>query len=481
MKKLIAKVFYYLLIMSLLLSCSKDDNDSNNVPPELVVQNFVWRGLNTYYLWKENIPNLSDDKASSYNTLNSFLAAQNKNPSDLFESLLNRPIDRFSFITNDYTYLENLFQGIEKDNGVNYRVFLKTGSQEVFGVVNYIVPNSDAASKDIKRGDIFYAIDGIALNNTNYRSLLSKDTYTMDFANYDNGNITPNSKSVTLTKKELTENSILIKKVIPLGDKKVGYLMYNSFVTNFEADLNQAFADFKNAGVTDLVLDVRYNPGGSVATATRLATMITGQFNNQVFGKYKYNKAIQEYYEANRPDYLVFNFNYKLDKELFSEAAVNTLKLSKVYVLTTDRSASASELIINGLKPYIEVIQIGDKTTGKNAGSFTVYDSPDFSKNKRNTSHKYAMQPLVVKVANKENFGEYESGLQPTVSIKEDRGNMGVLGEETEPLLAKALSMINPTVLARTRIQKPIKLFQPVSSSNEMKPYKEGMHIDGLK
>jgi carboxyl-terminal processing protease len=482
MKNRIKITIRIVLIYLLSISCSKDFNDQSNTPSDLVVQNFIWRGLNTYYLWKENVPDLSDNKQNTNTSLNSFLAAKGKNPEDLFYSLLYQygTIDRFSGIVDDYTYLENLFAGIEKDNGVNFNLFLKgENSDEIIGIVNYIVPNSDAATKELKRGDIFYAIDGVSLNRSNYIGLLSKDSYTIGLANYDNGKFTPNGKSLQLTSSELTENPVYLKKIITTGDKKVGYLVYNQFITNFEADLNQAFADFSAAGVTDLVLDLRYNPGGSVATATRLGSMITGQFGNEVFVKYKYNKSVQDFFEANDPSSLVDNFDYKLDKNFFNEAPVNSLKLSKIYVLTTKRSASASELIINGLKPFIEVVQIGDVTTGKNAGSFTVYDSPSFGKENRNTSHKYAMQPLIVKIANKNNFGEYESGLQPTVLLKEDKGNMSVLGEETEPLLAKALSMINPqAVVAKAKSQRPIKSFQDIDNSDAMKPYKVGMYID---
>jgi len=90
------------------------------------------------------------------------------------------------------------------------------------------------------------------------------------------------------------------------------------------------------------------------------------------------------------------------------------LNLTKVYIITTKSTASASELVINGLKPFINVIQIGDVTTGKNVGSITLYDSPTFEKEGVNPSHKYAMQPLVLKIVNADGFGDYQSGLVPT-------------------------------------------------------------------
>ena len=102
-------------------------------------------------------------------------------------------------------------------------------------------------------------------------------------------------------------------------------------------------------------------------------------------------------------------------------------------------------LLINGLVPYITVIQIGDKTVGKNVGSITLYDSPNFTKSNANPRHKYAMQPLVLKTANKSGFGDYQNGLSPNTNniLIEDIGNLGVLGTANEPLLQKALDLIS--------------------------------------
>jgi carboxyl-terminal processing protease len=99
-------------------------------------------------------------------------------------------------------------------------------------------------------------------------------------------------------------------------------------------------------------------------------------------------------------------------------------------------------LIINCLKPYIEVIQIGDKTTGKNVGSITLYDSPTFSKSNVNPNHKYAMQPIVLKIVDKNGFGDYTSGILPTTSLPENFENLGVLGDVNEPLLNAAINQI---------------------------------------
>jgi len=259
--------------------------------------------------------------------------------------------------------------------------------------------------------------------------------------------------------------------VIETGEHKVAYLMYNGFTANFDEQLNNAFGTFLAEGATELVLDLRYNGGGSVQTATYLASMITGQFNGQLFAKQQWNSKVQAYYEENNPERLVNNFTNSI-----GNTTINSLNLSKVYILTTTGTASASELVINGLKPYINVVQIGDVTIGKNVGSITLYDSPDFSRNDRNRTHKYAMQPLVIKTINKDGFGEYQDGLQPTVLLKEDLGNLGQLGDSTEPLLSTALGLI--TGNARMMRPNPEKAARDFKDSKSMRRFATDMYIE---
>jgi C-terminal processing protease CtpA/Prc len=272
---------------------------------------------------------------------------------------------------------------------------------------------------------------------SNYQSLLANDTFTLNLADYNGGAITSNGKTVSLTKTVVAENPILINKVIVNGTHKIGYLMYNGFYAAYDIKLNEAFASLKAEGITDFVLDLRYNGGGSVQTATRLASMITGQYTGQVFAKQQWNPKINSYFESNNPDALK---NYFIDK--IDVTAINSLNLSKIYILTTKGTASASELVINGLKPYMTVVQIGDITTGKNVGSVTLYDSPTFGKENRNPDHRYAMQPIVLKIVNADNFGDYFNGLIPNFQLKEDFSNLDILGESTEPLLRTAIGKI---------------------------------------
>ncbi len=471
MKKTIGFLGLFLLAAGFFQSC-EDQDDKLSVSAGLEVQNFIWKGLNTYYLWKEDVPDLADDRFASQKDLEAFLRGY-PDPFDLFDHLrVNESIDRFSFMVSDYSQVENLFAGVSKSNGVDFGLKYRPGSTtDVFGWVRYILPGSDAAAKDIRRGDIFYAVDGTPLTVSNYQQLLAQDTYTLNLADFDGGNLTPNGRSVTLTKAQLTENPVYIKKVIEQGANKIGYLMYNGFTADFDGQLNEAFGEFKTAGVTHLILDLRYNSGGSVRTASRLASMITGQFNGQLFSKQQWNPDLQAYFEENNPSDLAVNFVNSI-----SGTGINSLNLSKVYILTTKSTASASELVINGLKPYITVVQIGDVTVGKNVGSVTLYDSPDFGRDGRSTKHKYAMQPIVIKMINADNFGDYQDGITPTVSQVEDLESLGTLGDTTEPYLNTALTLIAGG--GRRPVPTPAVVTRPFRDTRSMRRFGTDMYIE---
>ena len=112
--------------------------------------------------------------------------------------------------------------------------------------------------------------------------------------------------------------------------------MYNGFYPNYESQLNAAFGNLKAQNITELVLDLRYNSGGSVATATRLASMITGQFQNQIFAKEQWNAKIEDYYNASNPSGLFNLFTTKLG----NNETISSLNLTKIYILTTKSTAS---------------------------------------------------------------------------------------------------------------------------------------------
>ena len=463
------------LFMSNLLSNCKHNDD---IPAETEIQNFVWKGLNAYYLWYDEIPDLQDSRFSSQKEITDFVAA--KNPNDLFESLLfeRNVTDKWSWMVSDYIALEQLFAGVTRNNGMEFGLkAISATSNQVFGYVRYIIPNSDASTKNIHRGDIIYAINNTPLTRDNYKSLLFSDIiYTVNFGTYSNTGgtiqVVSNGVDVSLTKEFLVENPIHTTTINEIDGHKIGYLFYNQFVSNYDTQLNDAFLQFKNENISDLVLDLRYNGGGSVQTAINLSSMITGQFTGELLVKEKWNSKWQNYFETENEAAIINNFVNTLK----TGEGINSLGLNKLIVLVSGSSASASELVINGLNPYIDVVLIGTKTTGKYVGSVTLYDSDNFRKssNSLNQNHTYAMQPLVLEIVNK--LGENDKdGFEPDHFLPEDYSNLGTLGDVNEPLFAKAIHEITGLRLKSdtNRLELPT-----VSNSKAAIPFYNNMYVE---
>ena len=447
--------FYLLALILVFSSCKKSDDEDPNIiriETDLEIIDFIWKGLNQYYYWQESVVNLSDSKKESESDYAYFLS-QNPDPENFFNTLLH-PDDNFSWIVDDYVELENMLQGIDISDGMEFGLYVECNDQNIFGFVRYVQKDSDAESKGVKRGMVFSNINGTRLTRDNYRDLLfnnSSSSYTIRFSeisyNQNNqcANIIPGQEDLTLIKSRIVKNPIHISKIIENGGQKIGYLMYNQFLgvvesegKDYNSELNDAFANFLSNGINDLVIDLRYNPGGRISTSINLASMITGQFNNQVFAKERWNSKLMNYWDENSPESLLNRFTNKLG----NNQSIFSLNLDRVFVLTSARTASASELLINGLDPYIDVIHIGDFTVGKNQGSITVYDYINDSRDK-NPNHMYAMQPIVLKIGNVAGYTDFPDGLEPDIFIKESLLNPGILGDMAEPLLKIAIDQIS--------------------------------------
>jgi C-terminal processing protease CtpA/Prc len=468
--KFLIKYTTLLFVLSLSLSCFKDDDDSISSSSE--IKDFVWKGMNFAYLYKENSSNLANDRFESNSEYQSYLNGFDS-PESLFESVVydRQTTDRFSRITTDYIALEQQFSGITKTNGAEFNFYYIPGStSEIFGVVRLILPESNASNTSIFRGQVFNKIDDQIMTISNISSLLASETYSIGLAIYnDNGTneidddtISNSSETIALSKSVYYENPIFKAEVFNLDNENVAYLMYNGFVADYDSQLNIAFGNLQSQNIQHLILDLRYNPGGSVNTAATLGSMITG-FTSGVFAKLQYNNDLQNN-----------NTNYNFSSNLSLGGSINSLNLNKVYVLTSGSSASASEMIINSLSAYIDVVQIGTKTVGKSQASTTIYDSPTFQRQGANSGHLYALQPLVAISVNKDDLVVPSTGLEPDIEISESIGNYGVLGTIQEPMLAAALLAIQNS----GRFQTVTQGVSPVLDTNSFIPYIQDMYID---
>lgn len=504
MKKYSKFLLLFIAMGLFLTNCSNDDIVPNVEPetenPETEepktaedypVQNFMWQTMNFFYFWQADVPNLADNKFSDLEDTEyvTFLASE-ENPTDFFYNDLtyrhrqsvgnNAAIDRFSVVNENYKDLVNALQGISQSNGLEFNLYLNDDDFGVYGVVTYIMINSDASTKDIKRGDVFVGVDGQNLNIDNYIDLLFGDAsdYVLNMADIAGDEIENNGKEVSLDKiVNFSENPILINKVIEQGDKKIGYLMYNGFLAAYDDELNDAFGEFAAQGIDDLIMDFRYNPGGRVSSAVQIASSVYKTDTTEIFLQPRLNKNLQDTFFG-EPDKFT-------DVTIDSKTPLNELGLSRVYVITTGSTASASELVINGLEPFIDVIQIGTKTTGKSEFSNTLVDDPDgfFLYNLEreqfiNPDNQWALQPLLGKNANADGFSEYENGLIPDFEIRENIENLGILGDENERMLAFTLSKISGET-AKLRLE-PAFPTNYMTNSKMFKPARDNMFMDGL-
>lgn len=293
--------------------------------------------------------------------------------------------------------------------------------------------------------------------------------------------------------KNFAETPVYIDSTYNVNGKKVGYLVYNFFARDkgdgsFEYDkqLMKALDRIKSKGANEFVLDLRYNSGGAVSSAVALASaLVPNRSTSNILTITEFNTLLTNEYQK---QYGVnFNKDYFIDKiENKGELITNvpSLNLSRIYVLVSNWTASASEMVINGLKPYMgdaNVILIGKNTVGKNVGSFSIYEKDD-------PKNKWGMQPIVLKYYNKDKKSDFTTGFVPNYVIDEfeDTGLRLVdFGNTEDVLLNKALTLINggtlykpaPARVVRMSTKVPMRVMENSSSILEQKA-KVGLYDD---
>lgn len=401
-------------------------NEANRYVNEWILENMQY-----WYLWNQDIPDKTD---------------KNLDPESYFNSLLSDE-DRFSWIQSNYTELLNSLQGVSREAGYEYVLYReKEGSDNVVLQIVYTKPGSPAETAGLKRGDLVSRINGQQITTANYKALLGNisSNHTLQFKP-----ILPeeqtfgDEKTVSLSTVEYAEDPNYLHRIIETGGKKIGYFVYNFFASGtdqlpgkYDAEMDAIFADFKTQGITDLVLDLRYNSGGSESSAKNLASLIgRGIDDTKVFLKRQYNDMVQQailHDENLGEDYLVSHYLEKPNN------IGDQLASGRVYILTSSRTASASELIINALKPFMDVFLIGETTYGKNVGSISLFEEND-------PKNAWGMQPIVVKVYNSLDQSDYSTGFVPNV-LNPDNGIMLYpLGDPREALLSQAIGQITGT------------------------------------
>lgn len=425
-------------------ACHKDENDVKDSGQEnyrgfdgkdYTVHNFVYQTFGAYYYWSNNVP--SRINFENFDT-----------PYDVLESF-REETDRFSDVLDNYTETTKYFDNDYKTDGTNYALYYadKT-SDNIVAALTYVYSGSPAEKAGLKRGDVITAVNGTKLTASNYGTLLNETVCTYTYKTISPTTVDGETKiewenseektTEAVTKIDMKIDPVLKVKTFLVDGKIIGYFLYDSFTQDTKTIMN-AVEKLQAAQITDLVLDLRLNGGGYVTTLDTLASMLVPDGNEgNVFIRTEYNSLVSKFLEEEDPDF---------NKEYFVPISPK-LNLSTLYVLISGSTASASEELISGLSPYMNIVIIGEKNSyGKFTSNVLINDDEDEGVDDNGTP--YSEWAAYVSIACcKNSLGEmkFAKGFQPQYVVKDTYRELGTL---EEPLFSQAVSLITGKTVAK--------------------------------
>lgn len=445
-------------------SCSKDGTEKKETPPpspaDSDLNEWMFGYMKTHYLWNSAVKQVGPDYSLGYEeflakVLNDVAAQNDINHDDghweggrrqYFYSRIERYKTTASAASETRGTRET-----EEGTGIQYMgVFrIENGKEACMFELLAVSPGSPADAEGLKRGTIVTRVNGTVITDSNYEGLVklltpaeSGETVRLTTASFNDEKVlVENPGEITVVSAPFDDNPVWMTKILTAGNgtDKIGYLCYNAFNSYYDEQLMEAFREFKSQGVKDLILDLRYNGGGHGISSLLMGTMIVGKAKQgQVFLKSSVNA---ERTAKGESDDL-----YKIgDKNvlggIYTPIAdgigdLYALGLERVYVLSTNNTASASEVLINGLRGLdLEVRLIGLTTNGKNVGMESVTKDKD--------GYTYEFSPITLYAENGKGFRDYSEGFAPDVVINEAEYYTMEWGSEKDPLLGTALKWIN--------------------------------------
>lgn len=401
-----------LALFSLIFSACKKDPPLNEPGSNEAINQWTLKQMKQYYYWSDKIRQTNDYQQA---------------PDLFFKSVLFQS-DHYSSILqtlNSDTYGNTL------TNTFGFDMVQLQGTSRTIQLVTQVVPFSEGDLMGLKRGDNITHINNEPMDHSNLQSILSKSLLlpAMQLTRND-------GKLFNLPSSYISQPVLYTAKLIP-SYPKVGYMFLSQFDFSGAHSLLEAVQNFKSQKVQELIVDLRYNPGGQVAFASFCALLLADIKENDIFAKYQGNKNLK-----NRED--SFAAALKGQPDGYSFMATDILKqglhLKRIYMLTGPNTASASEMLINGLRPYIQVVQIGNKTYGKDMASTTISTPEEI----HGTERAWHLIPMIYKIYNKADQGDYNNGITPQ-QITDEFAFLPLvpIGDTRDPLIREVLRTIS--------------------------------------
>lgn len=421
--------FCAVVMLLLLVGCSKSENPapesgiSDEEKKLNLAKEFVYVYTKDAYLWNSVIPaSITIESADT--------------PEALLDKMMYKPLDKWSYVSDNSESEMDQFQGVSTTYGYSLALYQFSNTNDLFAVVKFVYEGSPARKAGIKRGDIILTLNGSKITDDNYLNLYYSASMQIGMGKLMDGNtIGLSGVTYNLVAQKMYEDPVLVAKVIDKGSKKVGYLAYAGFYAESHDKLVEVFTDFKTKGVTDLVIDLRYNPGGNALTPPFLASLFAPSAavrGGKVFLSQIWNDTYTKYFAQQKED-----LNIYFEKDI----PVN-LDLNRVYLLTTSGTASASEAVISGLMPYMDVVKIGTKSHGKYCAAALLHPT-DSNGEIIEDIENWLLSLVIYKFVNTAGFTDFVDGIDVDYEVADDLlRSVYPLGDERDPHLAKALSLI---------------------------------------
>ena len=326
---------------------------------------FAYNLLGDVYLWNQDITAAFEAWTILGNPIEAVKNARYKED--------GKDVDKWTLMTDSYTSMVSSSDGVSTGTygwgikGINY-----VNYNTICAYVTYTYPGSPAEEAGLKRGDMILQINGKNITSESYEELFYSNSIELGLGTFQDNAFTLTGRTIKLEAKAMDEESIIMTKVFDCGGKKVGYLHYTSFTFDSSLGLYEVCKQFKAEGISELILDLRYNGGGYVFTEEVLASMLVPEAevkNKSVYETEVWNDYYMNLYKENGIDlntYFSSVFNRTHNNKTYN---INTsdanIGISKIYALVSGGTASASESIIVGLLPYMDIEIIGEQTHGK--------------------------------------------------------------------------------------------------------------------